>query len=151
MARNRMIKVDFWGDEKIAKLSLEARLIAIGFLNFSDDFGVIKSNIYWLKSQIFLCDGNITVKKMTKWVEELKKVEYIKEFTAENSEKYFYICKFRKHQRVDKPNFTNKNPEPPPEIVGDDSENGSRMVDDEVHLKEKNRNKEKKSKNLLTV
>jgi len=39
-----MIKPEFWSDEKLAALSLQARLIYIGLWNLSDDYGIVKSH-----------------------------------------------------------------------------------------------------------
>ena len=53
MARNRMIKPEFWEDEKVAKLSFEARLLFLGLLNFADDKGYIRNKPIIIKAKIF--------------------------------------------------------------------------------------------------
>ena len=59
MARSRIIKPEFWSDEKLAKLSLQARLLYIGLWNTSDDAGTTQGHPLWLKSQIFPYDQNL--------------------------------------------------------------------------------------------
>jgi hypothetical protein len=51
-----MIKPEFWSDEKLAALSLQARLIYIGLWNLSDDYGVVKGHPSWLKNSIYPYD-----------------------------------------------------------------------------------------------
>ncbi len=52
MARTRMIKPEFWSDEKLAALSLQVRLIYIGLWNLSDDYGVVKGHpLCWLEAK----------------------------------------------------------------------------------------------------
>jgi hypothetical protein len=47
-----MIKPEFWSDEKLAALSLQARLIYIGLWNLSDDYGVVKGHpLCWLEAK----------------------------------------------------------------------------------------------------
>ena len=44
MARIRTIKLEFWEDEKLAKLPVHARLLFIGTWNFADDNGALLAN-----------------------------------------------------------------------------------------------------------
>lgn len=57
MARSRMIKPEFWDDEKLASISRDARLTFIGLWNHSDDFAVVKGHASWLKNKIFSYNG----------------------------------------------------------------------------------------------
>jgi hypothetical protein len=53
MARTRMVKPEFWDDEKLAKVSRDARLLFIGLWSNSDDYGVVKGHPAWPKNRIF--------------------------------------------------------------------------------------------------
>ena len=70
--RNRMIKKEFWTDDKILELNLTSRLLFIGIWNFSDDEGISKNNPKVLKAQIFPADDispgdiDIMLKNMVK-------------------------------------------------------------------------------------
>ena len=44
MARNRIIKPEFWADAKIGRLSFGARLLYIAMWNFADDYGIISAS-----------------------------------------------------------------------------------------------------------
>ena len=114
MARSRVVKPDFWSDEKIAKLSRDARLMYIGLWSCSDDYGVTKGNAAWLKSQIFPYD-DIGMGSFTQWLKELEREKRIVRF-SHHGEAYYYLPTFRLHQKVDRPS-RQRNPEPPEEIV----------------------------------
>ena len=115
MARNRMVKSTFWDDEKIASLSMEARLFFIGLWTHSDDFGVVKGNATWLRNQIFPYDV-IKIEKIHQLISELEKIGCIISF-SKNQEDFFYIRNFLKHQRIDRPSTTVRNPAPPLNIL----------------------------------
>jgi hypothetical protein len=116
MARARVVRPDFWGDEKIAMVSRDARLTFVGLWTVSDDYGVAKGSPKWLKSQIFPYD-NITIDEFTAWLNELEELKppVIIRFEY-HGEIYYFIPKFLKHQKIDHPSKT-RNPEPPAEII----------------------------------
>jgi hypothetical protein len=109
MPRTRMIKPEFWSDEKIAQLSLLARLLYIGIWNCSDDFGVVKGHPTWLKSQIFPYDDKITPQDVEGALGELENLGRIVPFLSDE-ERYFDLPFFRKHQTVNRPS-KRRNPE----------------------------------------
>jgi hypothetical protein len=99
MARNRMVKPEFWSDERIGMLSHTARLLFIGMWNFADDEGKISANSVYLKSSIFPYDDIEIISSL----EELESRLLICKYIANRSEFYF-IYNFLKHQRIDRPN-----------------------------------------------
>lgn len=134
MARSRVIKPEFWDDEKLATCSRDARLTFIGMWNQSDDFGVVKGNLKWLMNKIFPYD-EIPVRKFESWVKELEKGSFIIKFSA-NGENYFNIKSFLVHQKVEKPSKT-RNPEAPSRVgVGDQSGNSRGGLPDEYKQKQ---------------
>ena len=115
MARNRMIKTDFWDDETLSSISRDAKLTFIGMWNFSDDRGVIKGKPVWLKNQIYPYNDDLSIKTITLWLEELEAIKVILPFTN-NNEKYYYIKNFLKHQQISHPSVW-RNPDPPEEFT----------------------------------
>ena len=101
MARNRMIKPEFWSDEKVGELNFLERLLFIGMWNFADDEGLIKAHPMYIKSQIFPYD-DIKKKDIKSAIENLNKKELIFLY-SNNSQQYAWIIKFRIYQRIDKP------------------------------------------------
>ncbi len=118
--RARIIKPGFWDDEKIARASRDARLLFIGLWNASDDYGVVKGQPVWLRSQIFPYD-DIPLDIMAKWLQELEGIGVIAKFTH-NDESFYYIKNFSKHQIINRPSKT-RNPEPPQGILTKQSHN----------------------------
>lgn len=102
MARNRMIKADFWADEKVGKLSDKAKLLFIGSWVFADDSGVCRANDVYLRNNIFPYDENITLQQIKEVLQELinNGVVVVSEYS---DELYLYIVNFKKHQVINKP------------------------------------------------
>ena len=115
MARSRLVRPEFWNDEKLSKISREARLFFIGMWTCSDDHGVTKGKAVWLRSQIFPYDEDIEISTISKWLAELEGINAIIPYEI-NGEKYYSIRTFLKHQKIDHPN-SRVNPEPPEEIL----------------------------------
>lgn len=110
MPRARIIKPEFWDDEKMSTISRDARLVFIAMWNLSDDYGVVKGNVAWLNNRIFPYE-NIAIDIFKHWVSELERIGIILPFKASN-EIFFVIKNFCKHQTINRPSQT-RNPEPP--------------------------------------
>jgi uncharacterized phage protein (TIGR02220 family) len=132
MARIRMIKPEFWDDEKLSSISRDARLTFIGMWNNSDDYAVVKGHASWLKNNIFPYD-DIKLSEFQKWLLELENIKVILPF-EHSGEKYYYIKNFQKHQTINRPSQV-KNPQPQDNII-DDSLNTHGVVTDEIKLNE---------------
>src|SRR4030067_2379754 len=111
MARTRAIKPEFWSDEKIGSLSFVERLLFIGLWNFADDEGIIKASPLYLKANIFPYD-NLKEGDIAKALDNFEKLSMIHRY-GQHSQRYLWVVKFRKYQRIDKPQ---KSPNPPPNI-----------------------------------
>jgi len=116
MPRTRSIKPEFWSDEKLAGISVMARLLYIGLWTVSDDYGAVKGHPLWLKAQLFPYDDKIGPKQVSQALDELQKLHRVLAYNA-NGEQYYYIPNFLKHQSIDRPSKTVKNPEPPANIL----------------------------------
>ena len=94
MARNRMIRPEFWEDSKIASLRYPARLLFIALWNFADDEGYLPCDFKWLKAKCLPYD-------------KLDISEFINELVAakriEIKNEIIHIKNFLKYQRIDKP------------------------------------------------
>ena len=112
MARNRVIKPEFWSDEKTGMLDCKSKCLFIGMLNHCDDEGLIKANPIYLKSRIFPYQGEMDEKEVEKLLLNLNKVGIIFLY-KKNNQSFAWIIKFRVHQKLDHPGMA-KNP--PPDI-----------------------------------
>lgn len=94
MARNRMIKPEFWEDPKVALLSDKAKLLFIALWNFADDEGFLENNSKWIAVKCFPYEKNIRIEN---FLAELFKIGVI-------STKNGVICikNFLKHQKIKK-------------------------------------------------
>lgn len=101
MPRNRIIKADFWADEKIGKLSLLTRLLFIGTWNFADDSGVCRANEIYLRNNIFPYD-DLTLPQVKEAVKELCSSGVVV-LLESSGERYLRIMNFQKHQTINKP------------------------------------------------
>jgi hypothetical protein len=111
MARSRIIRPEFFDDEKLATISRDARYLFIGLWKCSDDYGVTKGHKLWIKSQVFPYDNDINENIMEKLLSELESIKVIEPFEA-NDEHYYNIPKFLNHQKIDHPSKT-RNPAKP--------------------------------------
>ena len=102
MARTRTIKPEFWTDEKIGSLPIEARLFFIGLWAQADDYGVVKGNPVLLKSLIFPYDEGLKVNQIKDWLTRLVQIRALIPFQY-NGEQYYYIRTFRTHQMIHHP------------------------------------------------
>jgi len=110
MSRIRSIKPEFFSDEKIARLSRDARLFFVGMWPVCcDDYGVSRAHPGYLK-QVFPYDEDVTPKQIGRWLEELETHGFISRFES-GGESYLYVWGW-KHQKVDHPSKC-RNPAPP--------------------------------------
>lgn len=101
MARIRTIKPEFWEDEDIAQLPMQARLMFIGCWNFADDYGVLLNSIKYLKSKIFPYDESLREQQLKMWLDALTNARMLIPFDL-NGKSYLYIRTFNSHQIIDK-------------------------------------------------
>ena len=71
MARNRMIKPEFWSSETLMRVSRDARLTFIGIWNFCDDYGFCLNSMRSLLGDIYPYDETFTEAKLKAWINEL--------------------------------------------------------------------------------
>lgn len=107
MARQRVIKPEFWTSEDIISCSSWARLLFIGLWNFADDNGVIKNSPMRLKMQIFPVDNQ----DVSALIKELENRDMVEIFMVDGEE-WIWIKNFLKYQYIERPTPTN-NPPPP--------------------------------------
>ena len=101
MPRIRTIKPQFWEDEKIAQLSISARLMFIGIWNFADDEGIIIWRSEYLRSRIFPYDS-FSPNEIEQLERELIRSNLVFPYKHRN-ESYAAILNFHKHQVINRP------------------------------------------------
>jgi hypothetical protein len=132
MARNRMIKPEFWEDTKIASMTPYARLFFISLWNFADDKGMIEYNLAWLKAKCFPYD-NVKIENLLNELIENNRV------IIQNN--IIWIRNFNKHQKIDRPRESNLS-----RIFDDTSTNAQRIIDEPSTTKYEENIKETENK-----
>lgn len=112
MARIRTIKPQFWGDDSIAELSLEARYLAIGLVSMSDDDGRFMASPNAVSGYVFPHD-EIPANKVRRLLSEVESVGFVQLYRVGKRE-YGCLPKFTDHQRISHPQ---KSPLPAPPCV----------------------------------
>lgn len=104
MARRRMIDPKFWGDETVAKLSIEERLFYIGLFSLADDMGRICGAPVYLRSQIYPYN-DIPLDKVVTWIQHIQDLGliHVYEDSSGDGNKYIDHPKWLKYQRLDNP------------------------------------------------
>jgi len=112
MPRIRYLKPEFFKDEDVAALTLEARLCYQGLWILADKAGRLEDRPLRLKVEIFPYDG-IDIEKCLKQLSKVKPhsgLPFILRYKVEG-QKYIQIINWDKHQ---KPHHTEKDSEIPP-------------------------------------
>ena len=109
MARQRMVKPEFFDSESLGKCSIAARLPFIGWVE-ADDYGRMKLQPNRLKTRIFPYD-RMTADKFEKLLAELEGVGCVMEYEV-GGERYLCVPNFNLYQTVNRPSKSNI-PAPP--------------------------------------
>ena len=99
MARNRMVKADFWVSEQIVSCSRDARLLFIGLWCFCDDAGVHPASYLRLRMEVFPAN-DCTVDDIKHWIGELIQFGLVHEYTIDE-DLYWIVTGWKKHQTVE--------------------------------------------------
>lgn len=99
MARNRMIKPEFWSSETLMRVSRDARLTFIGIWNFCDDYGFCLNSCRSLIGDLYPYDDTVTESKLMGWVAELVEAKLLIPVNYE-SKKLLFVKGWGEHQTV---------------------------------------------------
>lgn len=101
MARIRSIKPEFWSNDRLSALPIEAHMLAGALLNYADDEGYFNANPGLIKAACFpIRETSMTVPGL---IREVSEIDYIRIAEGTDGRTYGWIVKFNEHQRVDKP------------------------------------------------
>lgn len=113
MARIRQFKPAFFTDDKVGKLSRDARLFFFGVLSEADDEGRLVDSPKRLAGVVFPFDDDVTPKKVERWINELVEQRMVVRYTHDGG-RFLYVRKFKDHQKMSHPTPSTL-PPPPPE------------------------------------
>lgn len=98
MARSRIIKPEFWSDEKLMKVSRDSRLLFIALWNFADDYGVLHNSTRKILGDVFPFDNSVSEKMVETWKNELISSGVLVVYNN-----FLIIKNWLKHQKVAHP------------------------------------------------
>lgn len=101
MARIRTIKPSIWGDEKVARLSRDARLLYVGLISMADDDGRFLASPGAISGYVFPND-DLPPSKITRWLAEIVAVGLVAAYECDGI-RYGAHLNYRKHQRISHP------------------------------------------------
>ena len=103
MARQRMIKPEFFDSDSLAECSVPARLAFIGLMVYADDNGNLKLSIGRLRSNIY--DDEYTDDEFLAMLAELEAVDCIRLYKV-GDKAYVTITNFGVYQTINRPSKT---------------------------------------------
>ncbi len=129
--KNRIIKTDFWLDEKVSKLPAHVRLTYICLWGLADDKGRIKGNHLTVKNAAFAYDNEVTNDAVRMALTRLEEIGRIVRYIVDG-ENYILVVRLVKHQKT---SGNNPSKYPPPPIdklkqLGLNEEAIKELVDD---------------------
>lgn len=113
MSRIRTIKPEFWEDEKVGRMSRDARLLFLGLISTADDQGRFRAHPSRVASAVFPYD-EIPRVEVSAWLRELEALRVIAVYVVDG-ETYGAIRSWARHQKVDHP-AQPRLPAPPDEM-----------------------------------
>ena len=117
MARIRSAKPEFWTDPLMTSLSRDVRFTFKGIFEVcADDFGRFLGDPRLVKSQIWPCDDDLSVKRVSAILNQLDELGRIRLYKV-GGVTYGQVVNWSKHQRVDHPSPSRI----PPESLANDS------------------------------
>ena len=111
MARIRTVKPSFWGSGDTAKLSRDARLLALGLVSMADDDGRFLAAATAINGYVFPND-DLPNTKVSKWLDELAASGFVHLY-AFDGVRYGVMPTWHAHQKINRytPSLL-----PPPDI-----------------------------------
>ena len=97
--RNRILKKEFWCDEKVIELTPVERLLFLGMTNFADDEGIQVYSAKGLKAKVFPADS-ISVSVIENGLAKMEELGLI-EFG--NGRTLIRIKNWKLHQKINRP------------------------------------------------
>lgn len=99
--RIRTLKPECWQDEKIGRLTRDARLLFVGLITLADDEGRFRALPSIILGHVFPYDEDAP-KRLTRWMDELRREELIVNYEHAGTT-YGALPRFARHQRINRP------------------------------------------------
>lgn len=100
MARIRTMKPSFWGSGDIAKVSRDARLLALGLISYADDDGRFLASLTAINGYVFPND-DLPNARIKRWLNELIDVGFVHLYTPDGVQ-YGVMPTWHAHQKINR-------------------------------------------------
>jgi hypothetical protein len=101
MARIRTLKPEFWQNEKLSSLPLEAHFLAAALLNYADDFGYFNAHPGLIRAACVTLREDFG--SIPELLLRLQTVDYLRLSEGSDGRLYGWIVNFSDHQKVSHP------------------------------------------------
>jgi len=108
--RIRSLKPETWADEKIGRLSRDARLLFIGLITMADDDGRFRALPSAILGHVFPYDDD-AARRLDKWMGELEAQRLVVRYEADGFT-YGSLNGWARHQRINRASISEL-PAPP--------------------------------------
>lgn len=115
----RTLKPDCWRDERVAEVSVEARLLWVGLITQADDAGRLARDPRLLRASIFPLDSDDRVEEIAGWTDELIGAGLVIAYGVAGRD-YLSLPRWTDHQRIQR--VTPSRIPAPPTDEGHDSD-----------------------------
>lgn len=115
MARKRMISPEIWESQSFSELSDLAKIVFISLFSHADDEGRGRADPAFIKNTTFPYDENRRVADIKSALSEIARSMSV-QFYSVNGIEYYFMTKWERWQKIDKPS---KSKLPPPPFVGE--------------------------------
>lgn len=103
MARQRIIKPEFFTSPQVIACDIYARYLFIGIWIHSDDAGRHKASCLQCKMETFAGDEKVTVKKVSEYITELIDNGLLLEYQFDSVDLFWQVTGWDRNQRLDHP------------------------------------------------
>jgi hypothetical protein len=101
-ARIRTIKPEMLEDEKLGRLSRDARLLFVALITMADDDGRMRASGAYIRGQRYPYDEDVTPSMVDRWLGELAAGGIVQVYDT-SGQRYAQIVNWTRHQKVNRP------------------------------------------------
>lgn len=99
--RIRSLKPEMWQDEKVGKVSRDARLLFIGLITLADDDGRFRALPSVILGHVFPYDSD-AMRRLGAWMDQLQDVGLVDLYEVAGTQ-YGVLPHFCEHQKINRP------------------------------------------------
>lgn len=118
--RIRTLKPETWHDERVGKLSRDARLLFVGMITMADDEGRLLAEPSALLGHIFPFDRDAP-RKIERWLSEITAAGVGQVYEIDGA-RYVEFRNWKRHQKINRPSPSSLPAPPRLQVVSDETD-----------------------------